>query len=462
MNFEFRHLSRRAFLLSTGAAGVAIGFGSLLNVRKAFGQAAPYSPNGWVRVGTDNVVTVYAPACEMGQGVYTAMPLLIAEEMDLDWNRVRIEQAPYNPKVFGNPLFGGAMLAGASRTTRGYYTIMRLAGMQGRAIMVDNAAKKWGVPAAECSTEPSAVLHKASGRRMSYGEIAAFAEVPASPPNFTPEQLKPMSQFRLIGKDVSRVEIPDKVSGQARYGIDVRMPGMMYAAVLRAPVNGERPIQVNDAEAKKVAGVKHVVPLPYGVGVVADTYPAAQKGKQALKVEWSQASKARSYTTDKVLPEYVQRVRNLDDKGTVYEAHGDAQGAIDKAAKRISAEYTSLNVTHATMFASTALTHASRSQSRKSPGGGPPALFTRMSGAGAALSAASRPCGVVMSPATAVTLTPNFFLNSSAVASNASLPRAVMTRCTPSRASDSAQPLPRPFDAAHTSAVLPRIPRSIL
>ena len=109
MNFEFRHLSRRAFLLSTGAAGVAIGFGTLLNVRKAFGQAAPFSPNGWVRVGTDNVVTVYAPACEMGQGVYTAMPLLIAEEMDLEWSRVRIEQAPYNPKVFGNPLFGGNM-----------------------------------------------------------------------------------------------------------------------------------------------------------------------------------------------------------------------------------------------------------------------------------------------------------------------------------------------------------------
>jgi isoquinoline 1-oxidoreductase beta subunit len=345
----FQGISRRAFLISSGVTAVGIAFGGLTTMKKAFGQSAPFLPNGWVRVGADNVVTVYAPACEMGQGVYTAMPLLIAEEMDLDWNRVRIEQAPYNPKVFGNPLFGGNMLAGASRTTRGYYTIMRLAGMQGRAIMVENAARKWGVPAAECSTEPSAVLHKASGRRLSYGEIAAFAEVPASAPNFTPEQLKPMSQFRLIGKDIPRVEIPDKVSGRARYGIDVRMPGMMYAAVLRAPVNGERPLQVNDAEAKKVPGVKQIVPLPYGVAVVADTYPAAQKGKQALKVEWSQASKARAYTTEKVIPEYVQRVRNLDDKGTVYEAHGDAQGAIDKAAKRISAEYTSLNVTHATM-----------------------------------------------------------------------------------------------------------------
>jgi isoquinoline 1-oxidoreductase subunit beta len=349
MNIEFRHLSRRAFLVSSGAVAVAIAFGGLGTAKKAFGQAAPFSPNGWVRVGADNIVTVYAPACEMGQGVFTAMPLLIAEEMDLDWSRVRIEQAPYNPKVFGNPLFGGNMLAGASRTTRGYYTVMRLAGMQGRAIMVDNAARKWGVAASECATEPNAVVHKGSGRRMTYGEIAAFAEVPANPPNFTPQQLKPMSEFRLIGKDIPRVEVPDKVSGQARYGIDVRMPGMLYATVLRAPVNGERALKVEDADAKKVPGVKHIVPLPYGVAVVADTYPAAQKGKQALKVEWSQASKARSYTTDKVIPEYVQRVRNLDDKGTVYESHGDARGEIAKAAKRVSAEYTSLNLTHATM-----------------------------------------------------------------------------------------------------------------
>ena len=349
MEFAFQGISRRAFLISSGATAIGIAFGSLAPLKKAFGQSAPFSPNGWVRVGTDNTVTVYAPACEMGQGVFTAMPLLIAEEMDLDWNRVRIEQAPYNPKVFGNPLFGGNMLAGASRTTRGYYTIMRLAGMQGRQIMVDNAAAKWSVPAAECTTEPSAVLHKGSGRRMTYGEIAAFAEVPANAPNFTPQQLKPMSQFRLIGKDVPRVEIEDKVSGRATYGIDVRMPGMLYATVLRAPVNGERALSVKDDDAKKVAGVRQIVPLPYGVAVVADTYPAALKGKQALKVEWSQASKARAYTTDKVIPEYVQRVRNLEDKGTTYEAHGDARGAIDKSAKRLTAEYTSVNLTHATM-----------------------------------------------------------------------------------------------------------------
>src|SRR5437773_1141008 len=343
----FQGISRRAFLISSGAAAVGIAFGSFSD--KIFAQLEPFSPNGWVRVGTDNIVTVYAPACEMGQGVMTAMPLLIAEEMDLDWGRVRVEQAPYNPKLFGNPLFGGNMLAGASRTTRGYYEVMRLAGMQARQIMMQSAALKWDVPAGELGTEPNAVVHKASGRKLSYGEIAEFATVPASPPQFTREQLKRPSEFRLIGKDIARIEVPDKVSGQAKYGIDVRLLGMLYGAVLRAPVNGEAPLSVDDSEARKVEGVRQIVRMPYGVGVVADTYPAALKAKKALKVEWTQRSKARAYTSEKLIPEYLQRARNLADKGAVYEAHGDAREAMAKAAKRVTAEYTSLNVTHACM-----------------------------------------------------------------------------------------------------------------
>jgi len=343
----FQSISRRAFLISSGTAAVGIAFGSFS--KRIFAQAEPFSPNGWVRVGTDNIVTVYAPACEMGQGVMTAMPLLIAEEMDLDWGRVRVEQAPYNPKVFGNPLFGGNMLAGASRTTRGYYEVMRLAGMQARQVMLQSAAQKWEVPATELGTEPHAVVHKASGRKLSYGEIAEFATVPASPPQFTREQLKRPSEFRLIGKDIPRIEIPDKVTGQARYGIDVRLLGMLYGAVLRAPVNGEAPLSVDDSEARKVEGVRQIVRMPYGIGVVADTYPAALKAKKALKVEWTQRSKARAYTSEKLIPEYLQRARNLSDKGTVYEAHGDAREAMAKAAKRVTAEYTSLNVTHACM-----------------------------------------------------------------------------------------------------------------
>ncbi|MGH9577947.1 MAG: molybdopterin cofactor-binding domain-containing protein, partial [Terriglobales bacterium] len=295
------------------------------------------------------IVTIICPASEMGQSVTTAMPLLIAEEMDLDWSKVKVEQAPHMPKLYGNPLFGGNMIVGASRTTRGYYEIMRLAGMQAREIMVQNAARKLGVPASELGTEPHQVVHKASGRRLSYGEIAVFAEVPANPPQFTPAQLKPASQFRLIGKDIPRIDVPDKAAGRAKFGIDVRFPGMLYGAVLRAPVNGEGPLNVDDAEARKVPGVREIVRMPYGVGVVAETYPAAMKAKEALKVTWSQRSKARSYNPDKIIGEYTQRVRNLADKGVPFETHGDARAALAGAAKRLVAEYTSLNVTHATL-----------------------------------------------------------------------------------------------------------------
>jgi isoquinoline 1-oxidoreductase beta subunit len=345
--FAYEGISRRAFMISSGAAAVAVAFGAL--PKKAFGQAAPFSPNGWVRVGTDGIVTIYSPAAEMGQGVMTSMPLLIAEEMDLDWSRVRVEQAPYNPKVYGNPLFGGNMLAGASRTTRGYYQIMRLAGMQARQIMIMNVSRRMNVPAFELSTEPHQVVHAASGRKWSYGEIAGFAQVPDGVPQYTPQQLKPMSQFRLIGKDTGRIEVPDKVSGKARYGIDVRLPGMLYGTILRAPVNGEAPINVEEAEARKVPGVREVVKLPYGVGVIAETYPAALKGRAALKVTWSERSKARAYSSDKVIADFTQRVRNVADKGVPYETHGDVRAALGSAAKRVSAEYTSLNVTHATL-----------------------------------------------------------------------------------------------------------------
>ena len=345
----FRGLSRRAFLISAGGVGVAIAFGGLGGLKKALAQAAAFTPNAWMRVATDGTVTIMAPASEMGQGVMTSMPLLIAEEMDLDWGKVKIEQAPHMPKIFGNPLFGGNMVTAASRTTRGYYEIMRLAGMQAREIMIQNAARQWNVPASELATEPHHVVHRASGRRMSYGEIAGFAEVPANLPQITRDKLKPPSQFRLIGKDVPRVDGPDKVSGRAQYGMDVRLPGMLYATVLRAPVNGEAPENIDETDARKVAGVRQIVRMPYGVGVLADSYPAAVKAKKALKVTWTNRSKARTYTTDKLIPEYTQRARNLSDTGVVYEAHGDAKGTMANVARRLVAEYSTVNVTHSCM-----------------------------------------------------------------------------------------------------------------
>ncbi len=345
----YRGISRRAFLVSSGTIAVGFAFGGASVFRQACAQGAQFDPNGWVRVGTDGTVTIMSPAAEMGQGVMTAMPLLIAEEMDLDWSRCRVEQAPANPKIFGNPMFGGGMTTGASRTTRGYYEVMRLAGLQAKLILMQAAAGRWGVPVSEVSTEPHAVLHRASGRRLGYGEIAGFARVPDQLPAASKELLKPAADFRLIGKDVPRVEVPLKVNGQARFGIDTRLPGILYGAVLRAPVQGEKPERIDDAEAKKIPGVRHVVPMPYGVGVVADTYQAARQAKAALKVTWSTGAKARVFTNDRVMAEYLARARNLSDTGVEYEKHGDPKAALGSATKVLTAEYTAEPVARACM-----------------------------------------------------------------------------------------------------------------
>src|SRR5712691_3752399 len=198
-NIAYQGISRRAFLLSGAGAAFGVVFGgTLAGISEAFAQSGEFAPNGWVRVAPDGTVTIYSPASEMGQGVMTAMPLLLAEEMDLDWSKVKVEQAPYNPKVFGNPRFGGGMTTGASRTTQGHCGVIRLAGLQARLIRMQAAADKWSVPASEVGTEPHYAVHRASGRRVGYGEIASFATVPAEPPKVDRSQLKPMSQHRLI------------------------------------------------------------------------------------------------------------------------------------------------------------------------------------------------------------------------------------------------------------------------
>jgi isoquinoline 1-oxidoreductase subunit beta len=345
----YQGVSRRAFLLSTAGAAIGIAFGSAIATTRAFAQAAGVTPNGWMRVATDGTVTIYSPAAEMGQGVKTAMPLLVAEEMDLDWSRVKIEQAPHNPALYGNPFFQGAMGTGASRTTQEYYSILRLAGMQARQIMMGAAAQKWGVPISELTTEPHVVVHQASGRRMGYGEIAAFAQVPAEAPKVTKEQLKPMSQFRLIGKDVPRVDVPSKVVGAAEFGIDVRLPGMLYGSVLRSPVHGEHPAKIDDSAAKKIPGVKAIIPLPHGVGVVAENYTAVRKAKAALKVEWTQTSKSRSYHSGAVMADYQARARDLNAEGLPFLNNGDAVAALGKVVKTVTAEYTTEHVAHACM-----------------------------------------------------------------------------------------------------------------
>ena len=196
--------SRRSFLVGAGAFSVAITFtGSATSQAKTSATAKNFSPSLWMTVGTDGIVTLTSPVSEFGQGVMTSVPLLIAEEMDLDWTKCKVVsavvQAGGNAKVLGNPMFGGAMITGASRTTQGYWEPMRMAGAQARAVLIANAATKWGVPADQVTTVPHTCVHAASGRRLTYGEIAAFATAPTNMPVIDKSQLKKSASRQTSG-----------------------------------------------------------------------------------------------------------------------------------------------------------------------------------------------------------------------------------------------------------------------
>src|SRR6266571_7503003 len=243
-------VSRRQLMV--GAAGLTFAIALDLSGADADAQGALSSLriertlSPWVTIASDGTIWIKSPATEMGQGSLTSLPRILAEELDADWSKVRIVPAPPIEAIYGNPGFGGQMYTAGSNAVRSYYQPLRTFGAQVRRVLLDNAANKLGVPVDELTTEPSVVVHAKSGRRLSYGEIAGFAQVPDKPPEIKPEQLKKTSQFRLIGKDVTRVELPGKVNGSAPYAIDVQVPGMLYGAVLRAPVEGSAPDKIDE------------------------------------------------------------------------------------------------------------------------------------------------------------------------------------------------------------------------
>src|SRR6266704_1122500 len=321
-------ITRRQFMV--GAAGltftVLIDANAALSPEERGGAALAPAPaggavkvNAWASIATDGAIYIANPAVEMGQGSQTAIPLIIAEEMDADWPRVRIVPAAPDDKVYGNPGFRGLMYTAGSATVTGYWDIARTFGAQVRRVMMDNAAAKWNVPLAELSTEPSTVVHAKSGRKLGYGEIAAFAQVPAVAPAIKPEELKKPEQYRLIGKDVMRVELPSKVNGTAQYSIDVQLPGMLYGAVLRGPVEGTSPESIDDAAARAVPGVMRIVRMPFGVGVIAETPWAAFEAKNALKVTWDRRARAFGDDSDHAQMEPLNSVASVSPAGDACE-----------------------------------------------------------------------------------------------------------------------------------------------
>src|SRR5215216_4869273 len=333
-----------SFALVVGTAGRA---GAAVLASERTGKAL--SP--WVSIAPDGTITIMSAATEMGQGSMTSLPLIIAEELDADWSKVRIVPAPVNEAVYGNPGFGGMQYTAGSNAVTSYFRPLRNFGAQVRRVLLDNAAKKLGVSVDELTTEPSVVVHAKSGRRLAYGEIAAFAEVPDKAPEIKPEQLKKTSEFRLIGKDVMRVELPGKVNGSAIYGIDVQVPGMVYGAVLRAPVEGSVPDKIDDAKAKALTGVIGIVRLPHGVGVLAETPWAAFEAREALtrSVTWTRTGMAWGFDSDKGLEAFAADAKNLSRPATEWSRVGDASGEFKKTAGLLEAEYRCDYAYHAQM-----------------------------------------------------------------------------------------------------------------
>ena len=348
MTTHIQALSRRSFLVSSGAAGIAVTFGSLDTILPAE-AAADFTANAWVSIGNDGVATIMSPAVEMGQGTMTALPACLAEDLDADWAKVHVQTAPDNEKLYGNPKFRGHMVTVASKAVDGYFEVMRLAGAQARKILISNAARMLKVPEGELTTDKSTVVHRKSGRKLSYGEIAKSAKMPDPMPKATKADLKPLNQCRYIGKDLARVDIPVKVDGKAKYGIDTQLPGMLYASVLHAPVQGEKAATIDDSAAKKVKGVLSVHALPSGVAVVGKTLEATMKGKAALKVTWTTTSQARKWSNDTLAAEYSKIAGDWKHPAVDMLKNGDAAGEIGKATKVLAADYVSDHVAHCCM-----------------------------------------------------------------------------------------------------------------
>jgi isoquinoline 1-oxidoreductase subunit beta len=343
-------VSRRGFL--EGAAGLTFALsipGALFAPRMALADdATPGAIGAWATISPDGAIVLAIPVAEMGQGSLTGLAMVFAEEMDADWSRVSTVYPPVKPEIFGNPIFGGMMVTYGSGSVRGYWDKVRLQAAAVRQVLMQAAADRWQVPLAELHTEPSLVVHAASNRSMSYGEIAGFAQVPATMPVIDKSALKKMADYRILGKNTPRLDIPAKLNGSALYAIDVQVPNMVYATVLRTPVEGGTPVHVDDAAALKVPGVLKVMPLKNSVGVVAETIEAAFKGRNALQVSWS-ATPTDSYNSAAGLKDFLAHAAKLDDKGVSYVAKGDADTAFAKAAKVMTAQYSSDYVYHAQM-----------------------------------------------------------------------------------------------------------------
>ncbi len=348
--------NRREFLQGVGGLTLVIGSSGLIAAcapdeaeRVSASPSTQITPNIWVTLRADDTVTVQFPATEMGQGTSTSLPLVLADELDADWDKVIVETVSFHDEAYGNPFFQNMLYTAGSLTIQAYFEPMRRAGAQARKLLLQSAARLWDVPVGELETEPSVVVHPASGRRLSYGEIVANTELPETLPEVEDSELKPYGGHRYLGRDIPRRDMAAKSDGSAQFGIDVQVPGMVYASVLRSPVEDEEPLEIDDSAARAVEGVTDIVPLPWGVAVVADTYEASQWGREALQVTWSETSRFRQANLEADMDTYVAQAEDLSQSGAAWREAGDARATLAGAAQVIEATYRTDPAYHAQM-----------------------------------------------------------------------------------------------------------------
>jgi isoquinoline 1-oxidoreductase beta subunit len=338
-------LARRSFLLAGAAAGGGLMLGLSLPLAHGEAEAAgadDFVPNAFIRIGNDGQVVLTMPYVEMGQGTYTSVAMLIAEELEVELSRVRLEPAPPNEKLYGNPLLGGVQGTGGSTSMRAAWTPMRQAGATARTMLVSAAAKRWNVDPVSCRAQSGEVLHMPTGRTFKYGELSADAAGMPVPGSVV---LKRPEDFELIGTSAKRLDTPAKVNGTAVFGIDVRPPGVKIATLAQSPVFGGRVKSVDDTAAKAVKGVRQIVLLDDAVAVVADHMGAAKKGLAALAIEWDAGPHAR-LTTDEIVGELEKSTLS---SGSVAQSIGDVGKAMASAVSKVEATYQVPFLAHAAM-----------------------------------------------------------------------------------------------------------------
>ena len=342
-------IDRRSFLKASIVAGGTLVFGISLPTRTRAEErlglpvepAADFQPNAFIKIGKDGKVTVVVGQVEMGQGVLTSLPMIVADELEVDWANVSYESAPAD-KAFINPMMG-MQATGGSSSVKSFFDPLRKSAAAVREMLVAAAAQGWNVSPDTCKAESGKVIHTETKRVAAYGDLleAAAKLTPSANP-----KLKDPKDFRYIGKGVKRLDSPEKVNGKAIFGLDVKVPGMLYATILRSPVIGGKVTSVDDAAAKAVKGVTNIVPLGYGVGVVATSYFASRKGRMALKVVWDEGPMAM-VSSESIYSAFAAAADK--EKGLEAKKVGDVTAGRAKAAKIVEAVYWSPFLAHATM-----------------------------------------------------------------------------------------------------------------